>query len=49
MRLLLACFLKTAYSRKNSFRLVQLLLLKEAQKAGLYAKSVNGDAFLMMK
>jgi enoyl-[acyl-carrier protein] reductase/trans-2-enoyl-CoA reductase (NAD+) len=39
-------FLKTAYSRKNSFtRLVPCCFEKRSTKAGLYAKSVNGDAF----
>jgi enoyl-[acyl-carrier protein] reductase/trans-2-enoyl-CoA reductase (NAD+) len=39
-------FLKTAYSRKDSFQVGTICCFwKKNKKAGLYAKSVNGDAF----
>jgi enoyl-[acyl-carrier protein] reductase/trans-2-enoyl-CoA reductase (NAD+) len=41
-------FFENRYSRKNSFtRLVQFCCFEKKHKSGLYAKSVNGDAFLM--
>jgi trans-2-enoyl-CoA reductase len=38
---------ETAYRRKNSLQVgIIQLLSKKKQRKGLYAKSVNGDAFL---
>jgi trans-2-enoyl-CoA reductase len=41
----LVCFFENRLHRKNSFQVGTILLLLKSTKAGLYAKSVNGDAF----